>query len=97
MIALFFITILQISFLTHVYFLISYISKKQDRYFKGFLTTALTNIFIGIFLAVLVLGTTAAVVVALFLVMWRERTSSRDPWVAIVSGCVLAAWAALTQ
>ena len=30
------------------------------------------------FLAVLFLGTTAAVVVALFLVMWRERTSSRE-------------------
>ncbi len=47
-------------------------------------------------LAVLFLGTTAAVVVALFLVMWRERKSSRDAWVAIVSGCALAAWAALT-
>jgi hypothetical protein len=44
---------------------------------------------------VLLLGTTAAVVVALFLVMRRERTSSPE-WVAIVSGCVLAAWAALT-
>lgn len=61
MIALFFITLLQISFLTHVYFLISYISKKQDRYFRGFLTTAITNIFVGIFLAVLVLISPAEV------------------------------------
>jgi hypothetical protein len=47
-------------------------------------------------LAVLILGLAAAVVVALFLVMWRERTSSRDARVAIVSGSALAAWAALT-
>jgi hypothetical protein len=46
-------------------------------------------------LAVLLLGTTAAVVVALFLVMRRERASSPE-WLAIVSGCALAAWAALT-
>lgn len=55
MIALFFIAILQVSFVIHIYYLVSYISRKQDRYFKGFLTTAITNIFIGIFLAVLVL------------------------------------------
>lgn len=55
MIALFFIAILQVSFVVHIYYLVSYISRKQDRYFKGFLTTAITNIFIGIFLAVLVL------------------------------------------
>lgn len=47
-------------------------------------------------LAVVVLGLTVAVVVALFLAMRRERTSSRDAWVAIVSGCALAAWAVLT-
>ncbi|HNU91511.1 MAG TPA: hypothetical protein PKO25_06530 [Spirochaetota bacterium] len=55
MIALFFIAILQVSFVVHIYYLVSYISRKQDRFFKGFLTTAITNIFIGIFLAVLVL------------------------------------------
>lgn len=55
MIALFFIAILQVSFVIHIYYLVSYISRKQDRFFKGFLTTAITNIFIGIFLAVLVL------------------------------------------
>jgi hypothetical protein len=42
-------------------------------------------------LALLVLGLTAAVVVALFLVMWRERASARDSRIAVVSGIVLAA------
>jgi len=46
-------------------------------------------------LAVLMLPLTAAVVIALFLVMWRERRSSRDAWVAVVSGVALATWAAL--
>jgi hypothetical protein len=47
-------------------------------------------------LAVLILTTTLAVVVALFLVMWRERTSARTSRVALVSGGVLAGWAAIT-
>ncbi len=46
-------------------------------------------------LAVVVLGLIVAVVVALFLAMERERTSSRDAWVALVSCCALAAWAVL--
>lgn len=45
-------------------------------------------------LTVIVLGTTAAVVAALFTVMWRERKSSHEALVAVVSGGVLAAWAA---
>jgi len=55
MISLFFIIILEISFLLHVYFLIRFISKKEDRDFRGFLFTSVTNIFIGVFLAVFIL------------------------------------------
>jgi ABC-type xylose transport system permease subunit len=40
-----------------------------------------------------VLGPTAVVLVALFLVLWRERTSTRDARIAIVSGAVLSLWA----
>jgi hypothetical protein len=47
-------------------------------------------------LAVAVLIPTALVVVALFAVLWRERTSSRDARVAIASGIVLALWAIAT-
>jgi NADH:ubiquinone oxidoreductase subunit 2 (subunit N) len=47
-------------------------------------------------LAAIILALTAAVVVAIFLVLWRERTSARDSWVALVSGIVLAAWATVT-
>jgi Na+/proline symporter len=43
-------------------------------------------------LSVLILGLTAAVVVAIFLVLWHERTSARQARLAIVSGAVLAAW-----
>ena len=44
-------------------------------------------------LALLFLTLTAAVVFAIFLVLWRERTSARKARIAIVSGAVLAAWA----
>jgi hypothetical protein len=44
-------------------------------------------------LATLILVPTVAVVVAMFLVMWHERTSARDTWIAIAGGVVLAAWA----
>ena len=47
-------------------------------------------------LAGLVVVPTAAVVVAMFAVMWRERTSTRTAFVAVIAGAVLAAWAALT-
>src|SRR5262245_55830393 len=47
-------------------------------------------------LAVLILATTASVIIAMFLVLWRERTSSRDSSVAIVGGTVLAAGATTT-
>src|SRR6266850_3036558 len=44
-------------------------------------------------LALAVLLPTALVVVALFAVLWRERTTSRDARVAIASGILLAVWA----
>ena len=47
-------------------------------------------------LAVFILGLTAAVVIAIFLVLWRERTSAREARLAIVSGVVLATWAIVT-
>ena len=47
-------------------------------------------------LAVLIVGLVAAVVVALFLVLWRERQSPRDALVAGVGGAVLAVWAVVT-
>jgi hypothetical protein len=47
-------------------------------------------------LAVLILATTASVVIAIFLVLWRARTSGRDSWIAVASGSVLAAWATVT-
>jgi hypothetical protein len=44
-------------------------------------------------LAVVALLTVAVVVVALFLVLWREHTLTRDGWIAVTSGVLLAAWA----
>ena len=47
-------------------------------------------------LAWLVVLPMAAVVVAMFAVMWRERTSTRTAFVAVIAGAVLAGWGALT-
>jgi hypothetical protein len=47
-------------------------------------------------LAALVVIPTAAVIAAMFVVLWRARTSARTAWVAVVSGLVLAASAAIT-
>jgi len=47
-------------------------------------------------LAIAVLLPTALVVVALFAVLWRERTSGRDALLAVASGIVLAVWAIAT-
>jgi hypothetical protein len=44
-------------------------------------------------IAAVVPALTAAVVVAIFLVLWRERTSARESRIAVASGVVLAAWA----
>jgi hypothetical protein len=44
-------------------------------------------------LAVIMVGSTAMVVVALFMVLWRARTSARESVVAIISGIALAVWA----
>src|ERR1051326_7393825 len=43
-------------------------------------------------LTVLVIPCVVAVVVAVFVVLRRERTSTRDPWIAGLSGSVLAMW-----
>jgi hypothetical protein len=47
-------------------------------------------------LAALILALTAAVVVGIVLVLWRQRTSARESRIAVVSGVVLTAWAILT-
>jgi hypothetical protein len=47
-------------------------------------------------LAVAVLLPTALVVVAVFAVLWRERTSRGDARIAIATGIVLAVWAIAT-
>jgi hypothetical protein len=47
-------------------------------------------------LVALVVVPTALVVVALFGIMWRERTSPRSTLIACLSGLVLAGWGMLT-
>src|SRR5882724_12394492 len=47
-------------------------------------------------LVVLVVVPTALVVIVLFAVLWRERTSPRSAWIAGLSGLALAAWAITT-
>jgi hypothetical protein len=44
-------------------------------------------------LTILIVGPTAIVVAAIFMVLWQERTSARQSTVAITSGIVLAGWA----
>ncbi len=55
MIVLFFIIVLQISLIVHIYFMVSFISKKQDKDFRGFFITAIVNIFMAIFIAFLII------------------------------------------
>jgi hypothetical protein len=47
-------------------------------------------------LVALVVIPTALVVIALFAIMWRERTSPWSAWIGALSGLVLAAWAIAT-
>ena len=47
-------------------------------------------------LVALVVIPTALVVIALFAVLWLERTSPRSAWIAGLSGLALAAWAITT-
>jgi hypothetical protein len=47
-------------------------------------------------LVALVVAPTALVVIALFAIMWRERTAPRSAWIAALSSLVLAAWAIAT-
>ncbi len=54
MIVLFFIIVLQISLIVHIYFMVSFISKKKDQDFRGFFITAIVNIFMAIFIAFLI-------------------------------------------
>ena len=42
-----------------------------------------------------ILGSTATVVAALFTVLWRERSTARDARVALLTGGVLSLWAAV--
>ncbi len=44
-------------------------------------------------LGVIIVGETVAVVIAMFLVLWRARTTAHQSRVAVVSGLALAAWA----
>ena len=44
-------------------------------------------------LPIAVLIPVTLVVVSIFMVLWRERTSERGTWVALTSGIVLAVWA----
>src|SRR5262245_26789225 len=44
---------------------------------------------------VVVVALTAAVVVAIFLVLWRAGRSGRDSLIAVISAVILAGWAAV--
>lgn len=55
MIVLFFIIILQMSVIVHVYFLVNFLSKGQDRDFRGFFVTTVINIFMGIFISIFII------------------------------------------
>jgi hypothetical protein len=46
-----------------------------------------------VLLGILIVGLTAAVVIAIFMVLWRARESARQAWVAVVSAVVLGGWA----
>jgi hypothetical protein len=48
------------------------------------------------FLGVVIVALTAAVIVAIFVVLWRARTSPRQTPTAVVSAVVLASWAVVT-
>jgi hypothetical protein len=48
------------------------------------------------FLGVVIVGLTAAVVVAIFLVLWRARSSPHQSPIAVASAAVLAGWAVVT-
>jgi hypothetical protein len=48
------------------------------------------------FLGVVIVAMTTAVVIAIFLVMWRARSSPRQSRTAVISALVLASWAVVT-
>jgi hypothetical protein len=49
-----------------------------------------------VLLGVVIVALTAAVVIAIFLILWRARTSPRQSPIAILSGVTLGGWALLT-
>src|SRR5215813_2366313 len=49
-----------------------------------------------VLLGVVIVALTAAVVIAIFLVLWRARTSTRQSPIAVVSAVTLALWALVT-
>jgi len=49
-----------------------------------------------VLLGVVIVALTAAVVVAIFLVLWRARSSPRQSRIAVASAVVLAGWAVVT-
>ncbi len=55
MIVLFFILVLEVSLIIHIYFMVSFITNKADRAFRGFFVTTVVNIFMAIFIALLIL------------------------------------------
>ncbi len=55
MVIIFFIILFEISFSIHLYFLFNFISKKQDKDFRGFIITTITNIFMGILTTIFII------------------------------------------
>jgi hypothetical protein len=49
-----------------------------------------------VLLGVVIVAMTTAVVIAIFLVMWRTRSSPRQSRTAVISALVLASWAVVT-
>jgi len=49
-----------------------------------------------VLLSVVLVALTAAVVLAIFLVLWGARTSPGQSWIAVVSAVILAGWAFVT-
>ena len=54
MIIIFSVIAIQISFLTDIYYIISYISKRENKYLRGFFAAAVITISISIFMSIFV-------------------------------------------
>lgn len=55
MVALFFFGVLEISFMSHLYFASSFISQKRQEDFRKFIITGVVNVFLSLFLAMIIL------------------------------------------